>query len=57
MDMAWGRSQGGADHADHDCRHGDVLIAARVLAEHALGNEQEHQQPSRQCRLDDDQWR
>jgi hypothetical protein len=47
----------GTDYAEHDCRHGGVLIASRVLAEHALGKEEQHQQAGSQRWLHDDQRR
>jgi hypothetical protein len=51
------RRQGGADDPEHDRGHRDVLVAAGVLAQHALPDEQQHQQAGSQCRLHDDQWR
>jgi len=39
---ARGCAQAGADHPDHDRRHRDVLLFARVLAEHPLSQEHEH---------------
>jgi hypothetical protein len=41
---AWGREQTGADHADHDGAHREVLVSAGVLAEHPLAEEHQHQQ-------------
>jgi hypothetical protein len=49
--------QGGPDHADHDRPDGEVLVASAVLAEHALGEEHQHQQPGREGRLHDHQGR
>jgi hypothetical protein len=51
---ARGRAQCDPDHTEHDRQHRDVLAPARVLAEHALAEEQEHEQAERQRRLDDD---
>jgi len=51
------RAQAGADHADHDRRHGDVLVAPGVLAEHTLSQEQQHDQTHRQSRLHHNQRR
>jgi len=53
MDVAWGRRQPGTDDPYHDCRHGDVLVAPGWLAEHALGDQQQHQETGRQCWLHD----
>jgi len=57
MGMARRGRECGTDHAEHDCRHGAVLIASRVLAEHALCKEEQHQQAGRQRRLHNDQRR
>jgi len=46
VDMARRSRQCGAHHAHHDCRHGNVLVASRRLAKHALGDQQQYQQPS-----------
>jgi len=45
------RKHARADHADHDRAHREVLVAARVLVQHALGQEHQHQQSRRQRRL------
>lgn len=42
---------------EHDCRHRDVLVAARGLAEHPLAHEHQHEQPGGERRLHDDQRR
>jgi len=52
---ARGGEQAGAHDADHDRRHRHVLVAARVLAQHPLGQEQQHQQARRERRLHDHQ--
>jgi hypothetical protein len=44
-----------ADHADHDRAHRHVLVASRVLAEHPLGEEHQHQQTGGERRLHEDQ--
>lgn len=44
-------AQAGADHADDDCGDRDVLVAPGVLAEHALSQEQQHDQTGRERRL------
>ena len=49
------RGQAGADHAEHDRRHRQVLVAPGVLAEHALAEEHQHEQAGRERRLHDDQ--
>lgn len=54
---AWRREQSGADYADHDRADRHVLIASCMLAQHALGEQHQHKQPGRQCRLYDDQRR
>ncbi len=54
---ARGRAQARADHADHDRRHRDVLVASGVLAEHALPQEQQHDQAGGQRGLHHDQRR
>lgn len=41
---AFGRPQRSADDTDHDRRDGDPLAPARLLAEHALAKEQQHEQ-------------
>ena len=51
------RAQRGADHAEHDRAHRHVLVAPGVLAEHPLGEEQQHQQARRERRLHDHQRR
>jgi len=38
------RAQPRADHTDHDRRHRDVLVSTRVLAEHPLTDEHQHEQ-------------
>jgi len=50
------RAQSRADHADHDRRHRDVLVAAGVLAEHALTHEHQHEQARGERGLHHDQW-
>ncbi len=54
---AWRREQAGADHADHDRADRHVLIAPRVLAQHPLREQHQHEQSSGQRRLHDDQRR
>ncbi len=49
------REQPGADHAEHDRDHRDVLGAPGVLAEHPLREEHEHEQAAGERRLHDDQ--
>ncbi len=51
------RAQPRADHADHDRRHRDVLVGARVLAEHPLPHEHQHEQAGGERGLHDDQRR
>jgi len=55
VDMARRSRQRGPYHANHDRRHGNVLVAPRRLAEHALSDQQQYQQPSGQRRLYDHQ--
>jgi hypothetical protein len=38
------RRQPGADHADHDRAHREVLAAPRVLVQHPLREEHQHEQ-------------
>jgi hypothetical protein len=45
------RAQRGAGHAEHDRAHGEVLAPARVLVQHPLAEEQQHEQAHRQRRL------
>jgi hypothetical protein len=45
--------QARADHPDRDRGHREVLVFARVLAEHPLAQQQQHEQPARERRLDD----
>ena len=45
---ARGRAQPGADHADHDGAHGDVLITPGVLAQHPLGDQHQYEQTRRE---------
>jgi len=47
--------QAGADHADHDREHREVLVASGVLAKHPLREEHQHEQPAGQRRLHDDE--
>jgi len=49
------RCQRGADHADRDREHRDVLVGARALAEHPLADEQQHEQAGGERRLHDHQ--
>ncbi len=51
------RAQSSSDHADHDRRHRDVLVFARVLAEHPLPHEHKHEQARGERGLHDDQRR
>jgi len=51
------RREGDADHAEHDSAHREVLGASGMLAEDALGQEQQHEQPDRERRLDDHERR
>ena len=51
------RAQPRSDHADHDRRHREVLVPARVLAEHPLSHEHQHEQARGERGLHDDQWR
>jgi hypothetical protein len=53
----WRRGQTGADHADHDCAHREVLATPRVLVQHPLREEHQHQQSGSERRLDDDERR
>jgi len=50
-----GSRQAGADHADHDRAHCQVLVAPGALAEHPLGEEHQHQQTGGERRLHDHQ--
>ncbi len=45
------RAQSRADDPDDDREHRQVLVASRVLAEHALAEEQQHQQARGERRL------
>jgi hypothetical protein len=47
------RAQPSADHADHDGAHGEVLITSRVLAQHPLGDQHQHEQARRERGLHD----
>ena len=49
------RRQARSDHAGHDGEHREVLLAAGVLAEHPLGQEQQDEQAGRERRLHHDQ--
>ncbi len=51
------RAQCCAEHAEHDRAHGHVLVAPGVLVQHALADEQQHQQSGGQRRLHDHQRR
>jgi hypothetical protein len=51
------RRQPGADDAKHDRGHRDVLVAPDVLVQHALREEQQHEQAGGQGRLHDDERR
>jgi hypothetical protein len=42
------RAQPGADHAEHDGAHGDVLVTPGVLAQHPLGDQHQHEQTRRE---------
>jgi hypothetical protein len=55
MGVAWGGRQRGADHAEHDRRHREILVASRVLVQHPLREEQQYEQSGGQRRLDDHQ--
>lgn len=57
MCVAWGGSQGGAEDAEHDRRHREVLVAPSVLPEHALPDHQQHQQTRGERGLHDHQGR
>ncbi len=54
---ARGGGQAGANDADHDCGHREVLVASSMLAEHSLSDEQQHKQAKCECRLHYNQWR
>jgi len=45
------REHGRADHADDDRERREVLVAPGALAQHALPEQQQHQQPGGECRL------
>ncbi len=49
------RRQRGPQHSYHDHRHGDVLGSACVLAEHALSEEHQEDEPRRERGLDHDE--
>ena len=51
------REQAGADHADHDREHREVLLAPGVLAEHSLREEHQHEQSAGERWLHDDERR
>jgi len=51
------RAQARADHANHDRRHRDVLVASGVLAEHPLTQEHQYEQAGGERRLHHDQRR
>jgi hypothetical protein len=51
------RRQAGADHADHDRAHREVLAAPRVLVQHPLREEHQHEQAGCERRLHDDERR
>ncbi len=51
------REQSGADHAAHDRADRHVLIASRVLAQHPLGEQHQHEQPGGERRLHDHERR
>jgi hypothetical protein len=55
MRVARRGSQGGAENAEHDRRHSDVLVAPGVLPEHALSDHQQHQQACGERGLHDHQ--
>jgi hypothetical protein len=57
MRVARRGSQGSAEDAEHDRRHRDVLVAPGVLSEHALSDEQQHQQARGERGLHDHQGR
>jgi hypothetical protein len=46
-----------AEHAEHDRGHREVLIAPGVLAQHPLGEQQQHEQAGGERWLHDDQRR
>jgi len=54
---AVGRAQAAADDAEDDGQHPEMLAPARALVEQALADEQQHEQPTGQRRLDDDERR
>jgi len=54
---AGGREQAGADDAQRDRPHRQVLVTPGVLAQHPLRQQQQHQQAGRERRLHDDQRR
>jgi hypothetical protein len=45
---ALGSAQRRADDAEHDRNHGDVLAPSHLLVQHALPEEQQHEQTRRQ---------
>ncbi len=51
------RAQTRPDHADHDRRHRDVLVATGVLTQHPLSQEHQHEQTGGERGLHDDQRR
>jgi len=56
-DAARRREQPRADHAEDDRKRRQVLGAARVLAEHPLAEQQQHEQARRERRLHNHQRR
>jgi len=54
---ARGRAQAGADHAQHDRAHSQVLAPPGVLAEHPLTEDHQHRQAHGQRGLHHDQRR
>jgi len=55
--VARGGEQPRAEHAEHDRDRRQVLVASRVLAEHPLAQEQQHEQPCGERRLHHHQGR
>lgn len=54
---AGGRRQRGAEDAEEDRGHREVLVAPRPLAEHPLGDEHQHDKAGCEGRLHDDERR
>ncbi len=54
---AWRRRQRGAEHADQDRAHRQVLVAACALPEQTLADQHQHEQARRQRGLHHDQRR